>query len=188
MKEIEVAYELEETIAKAQKKLKNLEYISEEKIIDTYFYDPSKKSSKPFRNNMGECLRIRSFNKEHLVEYKIDKFDDEGHWEASDKYGVKVNDIKSTLQKFNDSNLKELVSLKKHVFTYQNDNYIITLEDIENLGKFFEINYKKEINNEVSTIKDEMKEFVVTLGLDLGKQLKIGKPEMMLKKLDIHIK
>ena len=188
MKEIEIAYVLDETIEKAQKKLKELKQVKKEKIRDTYFYDPSKKSSKPFRNNMGECLRIRTINKEHTVEYKIDKFDEEGHWEASDKYGVKVDDIRSTLEKFNESNLKELVTLEKEIIVYKKGEYEILLEDIKGLGNFFEINYLGKETDDVNDVKEEMKKLAESFGLKIEDTIKIGKPEMMLKKLGIHIK
>ena len=73
MKEIEITMQLLENLDTAKQKLANFNFVGEEKIMDTYFYDPNKFSSMPTKDKeLGECLRLRSKNQKIYVSYTID--------------------------------------------------------------------------------------------------------------------
>jgi hypothetical protein len=85
MEEIEVSFELKNSIEEAQKKLKDLKFIEEQNITDVYFYDPNKYTSKPSGDReLRECLRLRNINGKYIVSYKIDKFNDKDEYVYSD--------------------------------------------------------------------------------------------------------
>lgn len=188
MKEIEITMELLDTLENAKAQLANLKFIGEEKIIDTYFYDPNKYNSMPTSNKeLGECLRLRSKNGKMFVSYKIDKYDEEENWLYADNYETEVPNVQAALTQFNQSNLKEMMTIKKIRQHYTNDNYEIYIENVEELGNFIEI--EKIVNDDIDIIKlkKEMKEFADTLNIKISDTLNTGKPEMMLRKLNIKI-
>ena len=68
---------------------------------------------------------------------------------------------------------------------YKKDKYEIALENVENLGYFMEVEYCTDDDVDVKKIKAEMQQFIDNLGLNISEELNMGKPEMMIKKLNI---
>ncbi|MEG2250297.1 MAG: class IV adenylate cyclase [Bacilli bacterium] len=189
MEEIEINVELFSTLEEAKNKLSQFNFIGEEKIMDVYFYDPNKVSSKPNKEKeIGESLRLRNINGKFKVSYKIDKYDETGKWLYSDNIEKEITNVNETLKQFNQSGLKEMFTIKNIRNHYKNVEFDIYVENVENLGNFIEIEKHVLETEDIIKLKENMYSFVINLGLNISEALKIGKPEMMLKALNIDIK
>ena len=189
MKEIEITMQLLENLDTAKQKLANFNFVGEEKIMDTYFYDTNKISSKQTKDKeLGECLRLRSKNQKIYVSYTIDKYDEEGNWLYAQHFETEVPNVQAALSQFNQANLKEMMTIRKIRNHFTNGNYELFIENVEALGNFIEIEKIINDDRDILALKKEMKEFAGTLNIQMSDVLKTGKPEMMLKKLNLDVK
>ena len=82
---------------------------------------------------------------------------------------------------------EKLITIDNTKNIFENERYEIVLEDVKELGKFIEIEYHgKELhvtNADVLDRKKMMRDYLDSLGLDLGIEQNSGKPELMLNKL-----
>ena len=74
---------------------------------------------------------------------------------------------------------------KKETYTY--NDYEIVIEDVKDLGIFMEVEYCTNDNVDVKQVKEEIQNFINGLELNVSEELNMGKPEMYMKKHNIHI-
>lgn len=78
--------------------------------------------------------------------------------------------------------LKELIRVEVIRHFYHYGNYEITLEEVNKLGNFIEIEYKLSDDDvNVDTIKAEIRSTVESLGIATGEEQQAGKPELLLR-------
>lgn len=185
MKEIEITCRLNSELNDAKKVLEAYGKIETRKIVDIYFYDPTRID---FKGTIGECLRLRQVNGEHTLSFKVDKFNENGKWSHADVFESNVESVLDCLQRFNDNGFKELLTIENTKTLYEHEKYQVFLEEVVELGNFIELDLDTEEEVNVEEIKADMYEFVKTLNLDITNPLTIGKPELMIKKLGIEVK
>ena len=83
--------------------------------------------------------------------------------------------------------LKELLTIHNSKRIYVTDKYEIVLETVKNLGYFLEVEYCTNEDVDVSFVKSQIQDFIDSLGIKISKELNMGKPEMMIKKLGIEV-
>lgn len=118
-------------------------------------------------NKPMECCRISLKNEVYSVAYKVDIYSNK-IWQYSDEYETEVKDFNSMENIFHNLGLKELVTIDnvKHTF-----------------GNFLEVEWtEKDTQKSVSEIKNDIFNFIASLGLNIGPELNSGKPELMLLK------
>lgn len=190
MKEIEILYKLNSDIENAILLLKknNAEFTSISETIDTYFTRDDIANLKP--NNKGRltnCLRLRSKGDKNYITYKKDYFDDKDIWIYSDEFETNIGDVKVLENILKILGFKELIIVDntKHIFNI--DRYEIALESVKNLGDFIEIEYsgdeKFDSIDSINNKKEEMRKYVLNLGINIGEEMNAGKPELMLKNI-----
>lgn len=186
MKEIEVLVEVYSTIDETVKALEKFEYLGNKETIDTYYYDPLRKNLKPnSKNQINECLRLRSQDNVNSITYKIDKFDEDGKWLYSDEFETKVDDIFMITQIFDKLGLRKLLTIHNSKKTYKHKDYEIVFETVKDLGYFLEVEYCTNEDIDVKAKKAEIQKFIASLGLNVSEELNLGKPEMMINKMNI---
>ena len=187
MKEIEVLVEVYDDILNVKNKLGKFEYKGLNTTIDEYYYDPKRDTLKPDKNNqLSHCLRVRSKNGEYFITYKDDVFDN-GKWLYSNEYETKVESISMIKEIFEKLGLVKFIEINNEKETYTYNNYEIVIENVKNLGVFMEVEYCTNEDVDVKTIKKEIQEFIDSLELNVSEELNMGKPEMYMKKHNIHI-
>lgn len=182
MREIEVLYKLHDTIDSAKSKLNQFKFIGSKKTLDIYYYDPLRNELKP--NESGkifQCFRIRSKNGQYSLAYKIDKYNGD-EWLYSDEFETVVGSFDSCQEIITNLGLKELIKVDNTKFTYLTDKYEIVLEEVVGLGAFLEVEAKEDdVSVSFELIKDNIRNFVESLGLNIGDEQNSGKPELLLK-------
>ena len=189
MKEIEILVKLYSSLEEAKEVLKKFDFINTQDTTDIYYYDPLRNELKPNDNlEINQCLRLRTKNDKHCITYKIDHFDDTGKWVYSDEYETNVDDIETLKRIFDCLGFKILLTIHNVKEIYKYKNYEISLEDVDNLGCFIEVEYCTNKDVDVSKIKKEIWSFVEDMGLDVSQEVEMGKPEMLLRKIGFNNK
>lgn len=187
MKEIEILVEVKDSINKVLELFNKFQYIGKELVIDEYYYDPKRNNLKPDKNDqLSECLRLRRKGNNNYITYKNDVFEN-NIWLYSNEYETKVESIEVLKQILNKLGLKKLLTIKNTKRIYKYNEYEIVFEEVEDLGYFIEVEYCTDINVDVKKLKNKIQKFIDSLGLNVSKELNMGKPEMILKKRNIKI-
>ena len=187
MKEIEVLVEVYDDILSIKNKFKKFDYKGLKNTIDEYYYDPKRDTLKPDKDNqLSHCLRVRSKNNEYSITYKDDVFDN-GKWLYSNEYETKVESVAMIKEIFNKLGLVKFIEINNKKETYTYNNYEIVIEDVKDLGIFMEVEYCTNEDVDVKLIKKEIQNFIDSLELNVSEELNMGKPEMYMKKHNIHI-
>ncbi len=187
MKEIEVLVEVYDDILSIKNKFEKFDYKGLKNTIDEYYYDPKRDTLKPDKDNqLSHCLRVRSKNNECSITYKDDVFDN-GKWLYSNEYETKVESVAMIKEIFNKLGLVKFIEINNKKETYIYNNYEIVIEDVKDLGIFMEVEYCTNEDVDVKLIKKEIQNFIDSLELNVSEELNMGKPEMYMKKHNIHI-
>ena len=187
MKEVEILVMiLTEDFNKVREQLSKVSsYIDSKSVKDTYFYDPLRKNLQPDENlAIYECFRVREKENTNYLTYKVDNFDENGKWLYSDEHETIIDNAKIVFDIITKLGLKELVVVDMIKEKYENDEYIITIEYVKNLGVFLEVENKLQLENEEEIVKKkgEIQSFIDSLGFETSEDVGIGKPELLLKK------
>jgi len=189
MKEIEILVEVYSTPQEIIKVLEKFDFLGINETIDTYFYDPLRENLKPNKNlQIDECFRVRKKNDINTITYKVDKFNEEGKWLYSDEYETEFKDVYMLNEIIKRLGFKKLVTIHNSKRTYKYNDYEIVFETVKDLGYFIEVEYCTRENINVIEIKKEIQSFIESLGLMVSDELNMGKPEMMMRKLNIEFK
>ena len=188
MKEIEILVEVYSSVDEVLKALDKFEYLGNKETIDTYYYDPFRNNLKPNSSNqINECLRLRTKDNINSITYKVDQFDENEKWLYSDEYETTVEDIFMVAKIFNKLGFRKLLTIHNNKRTYKYNDYEIVFEVVKDLGYFIEVEYCTDENIDIKAKKDEIQKFINSLGLNVSDELNVGKPEMMINKLNIKI-
>jgi predicted adenylyl cyclase CyaB len=188
MKEVEVLFDVLDKKSKVLGVLKKFKFLGLKEVSDIYFYDPLRGELKPDKSsNLNRCFRLRKKDEKSFLAYKIDRFDDRGIWLYSDEYETEVFDFKAIMQILKHLGFKKLIKIENKKYTFLTNKYEIILEDVKNLGLFLEVECltigdEEDVNN----AKEEIRSFVKLLDIKIGKELNVGKPELMLRKSFSH--
>lgn len=186
MKEIEILVEVYSPISEVIKVLDNFEYLGNNETIDTYYYDPLRKNLKPnSKNQIDECLRLRTKGNCNSITYKNDQFDENGKWLYSDEYETNIDDRLIIAKIFDKLGLKELLTIHNNKKTYRYNDYEVVFETVKDLGYFLEVEYCTNEDIDIKEKKEEIQKFINALGLNVSKELNMGKPEMLINKYNI---
>ncbi len=183
MKEIEILVEVKSPKEGALKVLEKFEYQGIKKTLDVYFSDPLRTTLQPDTSGrLTASFRLREKDGKSSVAYKVDHFNNT-EWSHSDEYETEVKNFESMYQVINKLGLKELIRIDNEKHTFITPDYEIVLEDVKGLGLFLEVEKLNQVpDSEIVQTKDQIREFIKGLGLELGDEQNAGKPELMLRK------
>jgi predicted adenylyl cyclase CyaB len=182
-KEIEVLYELKTPVAKAAEILAHLPLVGRKETVDVYYYDPLRGDLKPGKaGQLSRCFRLRSKGDHCFLTYKINVYRRD-EWLYADEHETEVGDHQAAKAIVEHLGLKELVTVRMVKTIYRTDAYEIILEQVRGLGNFIEVESRQSVKTgHEETEKQCIREFVTGLGLKIGAESNLGKPEMMLGK------
>lgn len=184
MKEVEILVEIKSTKEEVIKALAGFESHGVKRVTDLYFVDPLRDGLKPDNNyRLRASFRLRKKENQFFMAYKNDCFNDNDEWLYSDEHEIQIEDFDIAVHIIENLGLKELVKIENEKYVFITPDYEIVFEDVKDLGYFMEVECLKEVSDDqVSKTKDEIRGFISGLGLDVGKEMSAGKPELMLIK------
>ena len=183
MKEIEILVQVLDKKEKVIKILGKFNFVGVKKTLDIYFFDPLRDELKPdAKGALDRCFRLRKKDDKNFLAYKIDRFNENGIWLYSDEHEVEVSNFETIIEILKHLGLEILVEIENEKHTYLTDRYEIVFEEVKNLGLFFEVECLEVTEKgEVVEIKKEIWKFIKSLNIEVGEELNVGKPELMLK-------
>lgn len=183
--EVEILVALHESIDKALAAMAPFENKGIKQIVDVYYHDPLRPELSWKGVRFDCCCRIREQNGQCKLTYKVNHFDGDA-WLYADEYETTVGDAVIAKQIFAKLGLQELVTVHNTRHVFKTGDYEIVIEDVANLGCFMEVEYQGTAvaHESVSALKQQVMDFIQTLGLRVGPEEKLGKPELMLRKIE----
>lgn len=154
------------------------------RTIDTYYVDPLREDLKPDAGGrLKASFRVREkHGSTSSVAYKVDHFEG-GEWLYSDEHETSLTEPKIMRTIIGSLGLQELVRIDNQKHVFETDEYEIVLEEVEELGRFLEVEKKEQVaDSDVVATKQQIREFIANLGIELGNEMNAGKPELMLSK------
>ena len=184
MREVEILLPVLDSAKKALDSLRKIKFAGSKKTLDIYFVDPLRTDLKPDSNGrLIRALRLRRKGDRNYLTYKKDNFGEKDIWLYSDEHEVQISSFENGFEILKQLGFEILVEIKSVKHIYENERYEIILEDVDELGLFLEVERKNIADDEnVEVVKKEIREFIEALGIKVGQELNIGKPELMLRK------
>lgn len=181
MREIETLVKVVSPIAEVQEKIRQIATFREAvRIRDVYWSDPRRLNPTPGGRGMVNALRLRNKGDRWFLTYKHDNMDDTGTWLYSDEYETEVQDGKIMHSILSHLGFKERVTVNMQRHYFDTAEYQITLEEVENLGLFLEVEAKSSDGDPVD-IQHSIADFIASLGIQT-EPVTAGKPELLLRK------
>lgn len=165
--EIEVQLKVENIKPLVKLLEKDGKFLGEVRQIDEYFTPVHRNFAD--KDPIEEWLRVRKSNDKFSITYKNWHYDQSGRSEFfADEFETSVGDISAIKKMFSALDFKPLVTVKKIRKTYLYKDLEITLDAIDNIGDFIEIEWKGGKTSQEKALK-EIRKFLA--GLKLGKLL-----------------
>ncbi len=190
MKEIEILFKLNSKVKDTVEILKKhgAVFEVESETVDTYFTRDDLKSLQPDENNrLRNCLRLRKKGEKQYITYKQDHFDNNDVWLYSDEFETTIGDTNTLENILKILGFKELIIIDNIKTIFKTEKYEIAIESVKGLGDFIEIEYHGTDNikshEAIEFVKQDMRQYIKSLGIDVDDELNAGKPELMLNKI-----
>lgn len=183
--EVEILYRINQTFEEAKTLLDTIEAekSSSKRTVDEYFYNQATSQFLPNENGeLTECLRIRRAGDVAYYTYKKDIFLDDGSWSHSDEYETGVDDADTLRAALLKQQYQPLVTVDCQKDKYVWNDYEITLENVQDLGVFIEIEHRADQHQDVAAVKSQIRTAMQDLGFETAEEITIGKPELLLRK------
>ena len=166
---------------KAEEKLnKTGKYIKTRKQIDKYFIPPEENFFE--KNPPIEYLRIRFEKDGNHLNYSFLNFDKNGDLISTDEYETLIREPKVVEEILKKIRLIQVVTVKKIRKYFDCGNFEITIDQVEGLGNFMEIEAKNLLGTPLET-KKKCKKFLKELEIEYEIKKEMGYPRMLYKKL-----
>jgi adenylate cyclase class 2 len=158
---IEVEVKVRAPLDDVQKRLHELgaERVGEKKQVDTYFSAPHRDFAET-----DEALRVRRENGEAYMTYKGPKHDEET--KTREEHETGVDDIETARSVFESLGFQEFGTVEKHRRVYALDEVTVTLDDVEALGEFVEVEVERGADEDADEARDAVFDTLESLGLD----------------------
>ena len=182
MKNVEVEIQvIVKNPEKAETRLNEVgKFIKSRKQIDKYFVPPYRDF---FAKDMpDEYLRVRYEEDKNHLNYSFLHFGEDGWLRNTDEYETLVDKPEVVEEVFEKIGLILKVTVKKIRKYFDCGDFEVTLDQIENLGDFMEVEAKKDFGG-VDKTRKACENFLNSLNIEYEIQKDMGYPRMLYKKL-----
>lgn len=166
---------------KAEARLNEVgKFVKSRKQVDKYFVPPYRDF---FTKNMpDEYLRVRYEEGKNHLNYSFLHFGEDGWLKATDEYETLVDKPEVVEEIFNKIGLIPKVTVKKTRKYFDCGDFEVTLDQIEDLGDFMEVEAKKDFGG-VDKTRKACEDFLESLNIEYETKREMGYPRMLYKKL-----
>lgn len=158
---IEVEVKVPAQHADVEERLEELgaEQVDEKKQVDVYFTAPHRDFA-----STDEALRVRREDGETRITYKGPKLDDET--KTREEHETTVGDAEKARAIFESLGFEEFGTVEKERQVYRLDGATVTLDELEELGEFVEVERDIEDEADIEEPSAEVLDVLERLGLD----------------------
>ena len=191
MKETEITVQVLMPLALSINKLEEKGYTLEEKYTmrDRYFTHFSNKeiSTVSYEKLIKNSLLIRTITSNNSsysqLTYKNKEYNTNREVISEQKYVCKIESEESAYNILNSMGLNSYLTVNQKLWIFKNNKTHFSLQEVENLGLFIEIEQQNGMENLSSEEKvQKLIEIANSLNLKLGNSYSCKKVEMLLKK------
>lgn len=179
--EIEAKFPLhnkKETISKLKELGKTIEKNNYQKDI---YYTPAHENFLE-KNPISEWLRIRDTKEEKTINYKNWSNNNGNNKISCKEIEIGIDDYNGMIEMLNALDFKQIIVVEKTRNSFEYNNIVISIDSIENLGDFIELEFKTNLyDNEDESMKYIM-DTVEKLNIKVGEQIFAGYPQLVMKK------
>ena len=144
------------------------------------YYTPHHKNflkAKP----VSEWLRIRNTSSEKTITYKNWNNNGTNNKISCKEIEIGIDDYDGMLELLNALDFNQIIIVEKNRNSWEYNGIIISIDSINNLGDFLELEFKTNLyDNEEYSLK-YIKETIKELGLEVGDQIFAGYPQLVMK-------
>ncbi len=156
-------------------------FVKSRKQVDKYYVLPHRDF---FAKDMpDEYLRIRYEEGRNHLNYSFLHFGEDGWLKATEEYETLVDKPETIEEIFEKINLILKVVVKKTRKYFDCGDFEVTLDNIENLGDFMEVEAKKDFGG-IDKTRKACEDFLNSLNVEYEVQKEMGYPRMLYKKLN----
>ena len=179
--EIQVIIKNPEKVEKRLNEVGN--FIKSRKQVDKYFVPPYRDF---FAKDMpDEYLRVRHEEDKNHLNYSFLHFGEDGWLRNTDEYETLIDKPEVVEEIFKKIGLIPMVTVKKIRKYFDCGDFEVTLDQIENLGDFMEVEAKNDFGG-VDKTRKACSDFLNSLKIEYEIQKDMGYPRMLYKKLNKH--
>lgn len=155
-------------------------FVKSRKQVDKYFVPPYRDF---FTKDMpDEYLRVRHEEGKNHLNYSFLHFGEDGWLRSTDEYETLVDKPEVVEEIFEKVGLIPKVTVKKIRKYFDCGDFEVTLDQIEDLGDFMEVEAKKDFGG-VDKTRKACEDFLNSLNVEYEIQKAMGYPRMLYKKL-----
>ena len=158
MTEIEIKVQVENDRQLKQFLAKEAKLVKEERQTDSYFTpkDRSYADAVPIK----EWLRLRQAKDGALINYKCWHYQPDGTSHHNDEHETAIGNIDQARSILEVLGFEPLINVQKKRLSYQYQDYEISIDEVEGLGSFVEIEWKGQNGVNPKEITDQMMVFL----------------------------
>ncbi len=166
--------EVEKKLRKAGK------FVKVRKQTDKYFVTPQRDFFS--KNPPIEYLRVRYEEGRSHLNYSFLHFKNDGWLDVTDEYETLVNNPKIVEQIFKKIGLIQKVTVSKTRKYFDFGKFEVTLDHVNNLGDFMEVE-AKNVKGSVGKTKKACMDFLNSLDIEYEVKAEMGYPRMLYQKI-----
>lgn len=156
-------------------------FVKSRKQIDKYYTPPQRDFF--IKEMPDEYLRIRYEDEKNHLNYSFLNFGEDGWLKSTDEYETIVDRPEIIEEIFKKVGMILKITVVKTRKYFNCGDFEVTLDRIENLGDFMEIEAKKDFGG-VDKTREACSEFLKQLNVEYEIQKDMGYPRMLYKKLN----
>lgn len=155
-------------------------FVKSRQQVDKYFVPPYRNF---FAKDMpDEYLRVRYEESRNHLNYSFLHFGEDGWLRNTDEYETLVDKPEVVEEVFKKIGLIPKVTVKKIRRYFDCGDFEVTLDQIENLGNFMEVEAKKNFGG-VDKTRKACEDFLNNLNIEYNIHKNMGYPRMLYKKI-----
>lgn len=129
---------------------------------------------------ISEWLRIRNTNNEKTINYKNWSNNKENNKISCKEIEIGIDDYNGMLELLEALDFKKIIVVEKVRNSWEYNGIIISLDTINNLGDFIELEFKTNLFENEEDSLTYIKNTIKTLGIEVGNQIFAGYPQLLL--------
>ena len=171
-------YNKRETLSKLKKLGQTTEENNYQKDI---YYTPAHENFLEKRP-VSEWLRIRDTKEQKTINYKNWSNHDGNNKISCKEIEVGIDDYNGMLEMLNALDFKQIIVAEKTRNSFEYNNIIISIDSIENLGDFIELEFKTNLYDNEDESMNYIMHTIEELGIKVGNQIFAGYPQLVMEK------
>ena len=134
------------------------------------------------KKTISEWLRVRDTKEEKTINYKNFGNHDGNNKISCKEIEVGIDDYNGMLEMLNALDFKQIIVVEKTRNSFEYNNIIISIDSIENLGDFIELEFKTNLYDNEDESMNYIMHTIEELGIKVGNQIFAGYPQLVMEK------